>query len=175
MPTQQSPPSRRWFAAALSLAMVAACTAWLALAGSPARLLSAAETGTRSFSLRTQNPTNALAPTAPAHNASQRQREGTNLVDVPGHFKLTGDRATFFPTTGETHFIGLENQNLERIAATIGDIPDQLNWLVSGTITEYRGANYLLVTKAILRDSPSATNRQGSSTDSQGGNLSQGF
>jgi hypothetical protein len=37
------------------------------------------------------------------------------------------------------------------LTRTIGDSPDQLEWSISGVITEYRGANYLLVTQAVLK------------------------
>ncbi len=95
----------------------------------------------------------------------QREREGTSLVDVPGYFKLTGDRATFFPSGSEIHYLALENLNLERIATAISDIPEQIPWVVSGNVTEYRGANYLLVTKAILQNAPAAPGRPSSSAE----------
>ena len=89
---------------------------------------------------------------APTSSSGQRQREGSALVDVVGYFKLTSDRATFFPADSELRFQGLENLNLERISLLVGENPDRLDWIVSGTVTEYRGANYLLVTKAILKN-----------------------
>ncbi len=73
-------------------------------------------------------------------------------MDVVGYFKLTSDRATFYPADGEQRFQGLENLNLERISLLVGENPDRLDWIVSGTVTEYRGANYLLVTKAVLKN-----------------------
>lgn len=45
----------------------------------------------------------------------------------------------------------LENLNLERIARAITDNTEQLEWRVSGVLTEYGGANYLLVDRAILK------------------------
>ncbi len=69
-----------------------------------------------------------------------------------GSFKLTSDRATFYPADSEQRFQGLENLNLERISLVVGENPDRLDWIVSGTITEYRGTNYLLVTKATLKN-----------------------
>jgi hypothetical protein len=97
---------------------------------------------------------------APSISAGQRQREGSFLVDVPGHFKLTSDRATFYPTGSEQRYLGLENLNLERIALVVGENPEQLEWIVSGAVTEYRGANYLLITKSLLKnklDAPART------------------
>ena len=40
---------------------------------------------------------------------------------------------------------------LQRIAQKIEEIPGQLEWNVSGIVTEYRGANFLLVTHALLK------------------------
>jgi hypothetical protein len=80
-----------------------------------------------------------------------RWREGSRLVDQSGSFKLTGDRVTFISSDGKLKFDGLENLAIERIARTIGDSPDPLEWSISGLITEYRGANYLLVTQAVLK------------------------
>jgi hypothetical protein len=102
---------------------------------------------------RMSNGPNATeARPAPAGGAGQRQREGSTLVDVVGYFKLTSDRATFFPADSEQRFQGLENLNLERVSLLVSENPDRLDWIVSGTVTEYRGANYLLVTKAILKN-----------------------
>ena len=55
----------------------------------------------------------------------------------------SGRYVTFLSSDGKLKFDGLENLAIERIARTIGDSPDQLEWSISGTITEYRGANYL--------------------------------
>jgi hypothetical protein len=80
-----------------------------------------------------------------------RWREGSRLVDQTGSFKLAGERVIFTSADGKLRFDGLENLAIERIARTIGDSPDQLEWSISGLITEYRGANYLLVTQAVLK------------------------
>lgn len=93
----------------------------------------------------------AMAETQPTSEpASHHLREGTELVDQPGYFKITGDRVTFFSAHNNADFVGLENLNLERIARAIANNPAQLKWQVTGTITEYRGANFLLVKRAIL-------------------------
>jgi hypothetical protein len=78
-------------------------------------------------------------------------REGTKIVDRLGHFRMTGDRVTFFTADGSRHFVGLENLNLERIARAIEEDTAQLQWSVTGTVTEYRGANFLTVECAILK------------------------
>ncbi len=104
-------------------------------------------------------PKPAESPSSASGQAGQRQREGSQLVDLAGYFKLTSDRATFFAADGEQRFVGLENLNLERIALLVAENPDRLDWIVSGTVTEYRGANYLLVTKAVLKNKQHAASR----------------
>ena len=79
-----------------------------------------------------------------------RLREGTEIVDTIGHFRITGDRATFFTDDGAGRYVALENLNLERITRTIADNPASLQWSVTGTLTEYQGANFLFVERAIL-------------------------
>ena len=81
----------------------------------------------------------------------RRLREGTDLVDQPGFFRMTGDRITFYADIGSGRFMSLENLNLERITRIITDNPQQLEWEVTGTITEYQGTNYLLIRRAVLR------------------------
>jgi len=101
----------------------------------------------------------AAAPTADQENKPRieggqvngRWREGSRLIDQVGSFRVTGDHVTFTSSDGKLKFEGLENLAIERIARTIGDSPDQLEWTISGIITEYRGANYLLVTQAVLK------------------------
>lgn len=96
------------------------------------------------------------APAATNGNATRHQpdgqiREGTEIVDQLGYFRMTGDRVTFFTDDGEGRFVGLENLNLERVARTIADNPQRLQWAVTGTIAEYRGANFLFVHRAVLK------------------------
>lgn len=80
-----------------------------------------------------------------------RVREGTEIVDQLGHFRITGGRVIFFTANGKRRYVGLENLNLERIVRTLADSPQPLQWRVTGTVTEYRGANFLLVRRAILK------------------------
>jgi hypothetical protein len=89
-------------------------------------------------------------PTADAAN-SERLREGTKLMNELGSFERKGgDRLSFRIHKTKREFACLENLNLERIAAAVADTPD-LEWLVSGTVTEFRGTNCLLVTQAVLK------------------------
>ena len=93
----------------------------------------------------------------PPHEATgdvtpvRRLREGATLVDEPGRFETAGERLSFVPSKGDAKYVVLENLNLERVARVLGENPDARQWSVSGTITEYRGGNYLIVTRAILK------------------------
>jgi hypothetical protein len=66
----------------------------------------------------------------------------------------------FYAESG-VRYGGLENLNLERVASVINENPEQLQWSVSGTITEYRGANYLLVSRATLKSKPAVSTTAG--------------
>lgn len=87
--------------------------------------------------------------------AGGRWREGSKLVDVPGQFKISGDRVAFHSVDGKTRFACLENLNSERVARIVGESPETLDWIVHGTITEFRSENYLLVTQAVISRSRS--------------------
>jgi len=80
-----------------------------------------------------------------------RQREGTRVTDVGGRFEVAGDRVTFFPAGGRESYRLLENLALERVAQVLSESRARQEWTVSGTLTEFRGANYLLLTKAVIK------------------------
>jgi hypothetical protein len=92
------------------------------------------------------------APTMPGSPEKQgeRLREGTRLIDASGSFQGVGDRIVFSPKGSKESYRILENLALQRISQTLEDVRGQRQCLVSGTITEFRGANYLLVTKYLL-------------------------
>jgi hypothetical protein len=99
-----------------------------------------------------EKPLSAAASDAePPPKTDHRIREGTRLVDQRGVFKMTGQRVTFFPSNGQGRFVALENLNLERIARALTDSPSPQEWVVSGTVTEYQGVNFLLVERAVLK------------------------
>lgn len=88
------------------------------------------------------------------HRAAQagvRLREGSKISDLLGRFELVGDQTTFTPTEGGESFRLLENLALERINQILNDSRDKAQWQVSGVVTEYRGTNYLMVTKALIK------------------------
>ena len=86
-----------------------------------------------------------------ADDAPQRLREGSRLNDVAGQFDFAGDRIAFFPADSKDSFRVLENLALERVSRILGEGRSKPEWSVSGVITEFRGVNYLLVTKAVIK------------------------
>lgn len=79
-----------------------------------------------------------------------RLREGTEVVDQLGRFQAAGDRLVFVAEPGKQRLVVLENLGLERILRAVADRPAQSQWKVSGTVTEYRGANFILIRRATL-------------------------
>lgn len=90
-----------------------------------------------------------ITPTITSH--APTLREGTEIVDAVGQFRVTGDRVAFFTADGKGRFLVLENLNLQRIVRVLADSPIPLDWRVSGALTEYRGTNYLFVRSAVLK------------------------
>ncbi len=88
----------------------------------------------------------ALAEPEPVH----RLREGSMLTDQLGAFKSSGDRVVFHPADQEDSLQVLENLALERIWKMLDEARGR-QWCVNGMITEYRGRNYLLIERAVLR------------------------
>lgn len=73
------------------------------------------------------------------------------MINQAGYFLATGSRVAFVLADNKRNFIALENRNLERVAQAIAENAKQLEWIVSGTISEYRGENFLLVNRAELK------------------------
>jgi hypothetical protein len=88
-------------------------------------------------------------PAAP--RAGFMLREGTEVVDQRGYFGWSNNRLVFSTVDGTERFVTLENLNLERVAKALADSQERLIWIVSGTITEFRGSRYLLVRRAVLK------------------------
>lgn len=81
----------------------------------------------------------------------EQLREGAELVDQLGQFKISADRVLFVPADGRRQLIGLENLNLERVVKAVTANPEPGTWMVTGTVTEYRANNYILIRRAILK------------------------
>jgi hypothetical protein len=80
-----------------------------------------------------------------------RLREGSTLTDALGEFHNAGDRIIFQPLDRTISLPTLENLALERVARSLEENPTRRLWSVTGTVTEYRGGNYLLITRARLK------------------------
>jgi hypothetical protein len=76
--------------------------------------------------------------------------EGGRIVDQIGYFQAAGSRLTFVSADNRAHFVALENQNLERVSQAIAE-SGQSQWLVSGTISHYRGEDFILLSQAELK------------------------
>jgi hypothetical protein len=114
-------------------------------AGSPAR--------TRLGTRPNIEPSSPGSP-APTGNlkTSERLREGTRLIDVTGMLVSAGpDNVTFSPDGSRDSYRLLENLQLQRVSQVLDENRDPRKWVISGLITEYRGANYLLLTKAVVQ------------------------
>jgi hypothetical protein len=84
-----------------------------------------------------------------ADSGGVRLREGMKVVNQIGELRETGGRIAFYPD-GETHSLQLlENLALERVSHDL-DVT-QRKWSVSGIVTEYKGGNYLLLHRAVLK------------------------
>lgn len=83
--------------------------------------------------------------------SGNKVREGTQLKENLGGFRAAGDRVSFVSADGQYKLVVLENLTLERVARVLKESGSTSQWLVSGTVTEYQGTNYLLVTRAILK------------------------
>lgn len=86
-----------------------------------------------------------------AADMKQRLREGAKLADVVGRFEFGGERYVFHPADGGEPMRVIENLSLERIGIALQESRTKTDWIVSGTVTEYRGNNFLLVTKAVTK------------------------
>ena len=96
---------------------------------------------------------NGQTPVKPS--APPRQIREGEKVEFVGALELSGDRAVFYPQDGGEPLRLLENLALERVTRLLRETHAERQWLVSGEITEYRGANYLLLHKAVQRAAPS--------------------
>ena len=93
-----------------------------------------------------------------ADEGAKRLREGTRLIDVEGRFDTNGERWSFFRADGDESYKVLENLALERIHKVLEETraSDKPQWIVSGVMTEFGGANYLLVAKAVIKPQENA-------------------
>lgn len=85
----------------------------------------------------------------PQKKERQIQREGSKMVGAVGYFRQSGGRFTFAPKDSpKSGFVCLENLMLQRVAEALSAQTEFTQWQVTGEMTEYRGANYLVVKTA---------------------------
>lgn len=120
---------------------------------------SLAAAGLLAIGAHTSAPSSATEPASTSARSTdrderasgQRLREGSKLHHAEGRFEFAGDRISFQITATKESFRVLENLALERISKVLGEDREPQVWIISGTVTEYRGSNYLLITKSILK------------------------
>ncbi|HET6883500.1 MAG TPA: hypothetical protein VFI31_25335 [Pirellulales bacterium] len=88
-----------------------------------------------------------IEPAVPQPAKSQLRREGTQLIEEPGRFIAVANRLTFVSSNG-VNYVGLENLNLERVGKVVAASSESVDWFITGTVTEYQGSNYLLISRA---------------------------
>jgi hypothetical protein len=129
----------------------------LARAGLPAFVLFATLAAAQNPPASSRLAGSALLPAAPApslapgEKPAEKLREGTRLTDEVGGFSRVAERISFSPGGKGDALRCLENLALERISRAIDESQGQRQWVVSGVITEFKGTNYLLVTKAVIQ------------------------
>ena len=77
-------------------------------------------------------------------------REGSDLNEEEGTFSVADGRLVFVTAKGDRRFTALENLCLERVARILSETPSATTWSVSGTVSEYRNMNYVLLRRASL-------------------------
>jgi len=79
-----------------------------------------------------------------------RLREGMLLTDAVGHFETPAEGPVFVDAAGR-RLTGLENLNLQRITRHLraADTAADIQWKISGTVTEFEGRNFILIERAV--------------------------
>lgn len=97
------------------------------------------------------------SPKAPAGNGSEDSlgplsvlREGTQIEGAAGAIRRVESRFIFTETRNARELLLLENLALERLARLIERSNRAISCYVTGTVTEYRGVNYLLLKRTVL-------------------------
>jgi hypothetical protein len=100
-------------------------------------------------------PENTAAPSEPAipvEKPKLRHREGTQVVAKRGRIERRGDRFVFLGAEPAVQWVVLENLALERILRIIEtEDSDNVEWTVDGYVTEFRGVNYLILRRTVVR------------------------
>ena len=84
------------------------------------------------------------------YQTNGRWREGTRLHQVHGVFTSIGDRLQFTTSDGKVQILVTENLLAERVLRSTLESSDPLAWTIQGTMTEFRGNNYLTLNYATI-------------------------
>jgi len=88
-----------------------------------------------------------------ANTTSRRVREGAVLKAQLGEFREAGERIRFYLHDDKTKsFVALENLALDRVSRVLDENTTPRTWSVTGVVTEFRSGNFLLVTRATLKN-----------------------
>ena len=128
----------KWLSSILSLSCVALC------------VLAVATPSNFTFSAAAAPQTDMDRQAEELAQKKQRLREGAEIVDTLGTFEWVGDRLSFSADKEKNVFKILENRMMERVVQTQESSTGDLVWVVTGTITEYRGSNFLLMRHVTL-------------------------
>ncbi len=72
-------------------------------------------------------------------------REGTRMESQPAECRSEGDQLVLrFPESSRA-ITALENLATQRILKAVSDDPSDSQWLLTGTVTEFQGRNYLFI------------------------------
>ncbi len=86
---------------------------------------------------------------ASAQDLSSMQREGAKLAKVVGTFQQSSGRFCFVPKSNpKQNYCCLENLMLQRVAVALGEQSSFAEWKISGELTEFQDANYLIIQTA---------------------------
>ena len=97
------------------------------------------------------------SPKSPAGNGSEDSlgsllvlREGTRIEGAAGAIRRGASRFIFAEADNRRELLLLENLALERLARLIERSNRSIACYATGTVTEYRGVNYLLLERTVL-------------------------
>lgn len=84
------------------------------------------------------------------YQTNGRWREGTRLHQVQGVFTTIGERLQFTTNDGKVQILATENLLAERVMRSIQESSDPLAWTIHGTMTEFKGNNFLTLNYASI-------------------------
>jgi hypothetical protein len=88
--------------------------------------------------------------TLPKHsNHRTHLEEGTKLPEILGVFGFSEHRFKFIELKGEhREFVCLENSTLERVQQASQQESSDCAWIITGSVTKFRGENFLIIDSA---------------------------